>query len=82
MDGITDEMGMSLSRFWEVVMDREFWHAAVHGVQKELDMTEQLDGLTELMVVKLVCLWEDEGCNFLFHHLALCEDQSKNYYYS
>ena len=34
--------------------------------------------LTELMVVKLECLWENEGCNFLFHHLALCEDQSKN----
>ena len=34
MDGITDEMGMSLSRLWEVVMDREFWRAAVHGVTK------------------------------------------------
>ena len=34
MDGITDAMDMSLSRFWELVTDREFWRAAVHGVTK------------------------------------------------
>ena len=34
LNGITDSMGMSLSELWEMVMDREAWHAVIHGVAK------------------------------------------------
>ena len=43
MDGITDAMDMSLSKFRELVMDREAWSAAVHELAKRQDMAEQLN---------------------------------------
>ena len=43
LDGIPDLTDMSLSKLQEMVKDREAWHAAVHGVTKELDTLEQLN---------------------------------------
>ena len=55
LDGITHSMGMSFSKLWESVMDREAWHTAVHGVTKR---RTQLSDCTELNIERTKILEE------------------------
>ena len=74
LDGITDSMAMSLSKFREMVKDREAWHTAVHGGHKESDMIERLNNnIIQLILIKVIysaeTLFSHESKGVSYHHL-------------
>ena len=64
LDGITDSMDMSLSKLWEMVKNREAWHAAVHGVGKSQTQLNENNGI--LCVSLLSCVFSNQVCVFYF----------------
>ena len=53
LDGITDTMDMNLSWVWELVIDREAWHAAVHGVTKNRTRLRDLTELNHYTTIRM-----------------------------
>ena len=66
LDGITDSMGMSLSKLWELVMDRETWHAADHRVTKNWTRLSDWTELNTYILAYLYFTFVEVSCINLF----------------